>query len=429
MGISDFGEMTRLAKIARPDTCVITNIGTCHLENLGDRDGVLKAKTEIFKYLKKDGHIVLNGDDDKLCTVKEYEGIKPVFFGMEADKDIYADEIVSRGLKGMTCRIHVGGESFVTDIPMPGRHMVYNALAATAVGRIYGLTLEQIRHGIETLEAISGRFHMIETDRFLIVDDCYNANPMSMKASLDVLKDGAGRRVAILGDMGELGENEVQLHAEVGEHAAQCGIDVCICTGALSANIAKEKLSEKYPDRKIFIVDSLGASSGYGLLMDTLAAMRKDGKTIEELYNWAEEYKLNVHHWFFSTDLSFYIKGGRISKTAGAIGSLLNICPLLNMDYLGRLIPRFKIRTKKKVIRAIVDRMEENAQDGLDYSGKCYISQSACIEDAKEVARLVEERFPKLNGKVKINYIGTTIGSHTGPGTVALFFWGKKRED
>ena len=108
----------------------------------------------------------------------------------------------------------------MADIPMPGIHMVYNALAATAVGRIYGLTLEQIRHGIETLEAISGRFHMIETDRFLIVDDCYNANPMSMKASLDVLKDGAGRRVAILGDMGELGENEVQLHAEVGEHAA-----------------------------------------------------------------------------------------------------------------------------------------------------------------------------------------------------------------
>ena len=246
MGISDFGEMTRLAKIARPNTCVITNIGTCHLENLGDRDGVLKAKTEIFKYLKKDGHIVLNGDDDKLCTVKEYEGIKPVFFGMESDKDIYADEIVSRGLKGMTCRIHVGEESFTTDIPMPGRHMVYNALAATAVGRIYGLTLEQIRHGIETLEAISGRFHMIETDRFLIVDDCYNANPMSMKASLDVLKDGAGRRVAILGDMGELGENEVQLHAEVGEHAAQCGIDVCICTGPLSANIAK--MARKNPE-------------------------------------------------------------------------------------------------------------------------------------------------------------------------------------
>ena len=239
MGISDFGEMTRLAKIAKPDTCVITNIGTCHLENLGDRDGVLKAKTEIFKYLKKDGHIVLNGDDDKLCTVKEYEGIKPVFFGMEADKDVYADEITSRGLKGMTCRIHIGGESFMADIPMPGIHMEYNALAATAAGRIYGLTLEQIRHGIETLEAISGRFHMIETDRFLIVDDCYNANPMSMKASLDVLQDGAGRRVAILGDMGELGTNEAELHREVGEHAGKCRIDVLICTGALCKNMAK----------------------------------------------------------------------------------------------------------------------------------------------------------------------------------------------
>ena len=267
MGISDFGEMTRLAKIARPD------IGTCHLENLGDRDGVLKAKTEIFKYLKKDGHIVLNGDDDKLCTVKEYEGIKPVFFGMESDKDIYADEIVSRGLKGMTCRIHVGEESFTTDIPMPGRHMVYNALAATAVGRIYGLTLEQIRHGIETLEAISGRFHMIETDRFLIVDDCYNANPMSMKASLDVLKDGAGRRVAILGDMGELGENEVQLHEEVGEHAGKCDIDVLICTGKLCRNMA-ERAQRTNPDLKVIYEPDRES------LLEHLEGYVQDGDTI-----------------------------------------------------------------------------------------------------------------------------------------------------
>ena len=245
MGISDFGEMTRLAKIAKPDTCVITNIGTCHLENLGDRDGVLKAKTEIFGFLKENGHIVLNGDDDKLFTVKEYKGIKPIFFGMSDGCEVYADEIKSCGLKGMTCRIHVGEDTFQADIPMPGRHMVYNALAATAVGRIYGLTLEQIRHGIETLEAISGRFHMIETDRFLIVDDCYNANPMSMKASLDVLKDGDGRRVAILGDMGELGENEVALHEEVGAHAAECGIDVCICAGPLAAHIAAKARSNE----------------------------------------------------------------------------------------------------------------------------------------------------------------------------------------
>ena len=186
-------------------------------------------------------------------------------------------------------------------------------------------------------------------------------------------------------------------------------------------------LAEEYPDRKIYIVDSLGASSGYGLLMDALADKRDEGMSIDEAHDWIEAHKLNLHHWFFSTDLSFYVKGGRISKAAGFFGTMLNICPLLNMDNLGRLIPREKIRTKKKVIKTIVDRMEQCADDGLDYSGKCYISQSGCVEDAKEVAKLVEERFPKLNGKVEINYVGTTIGSHTGPGTVALFFWGNER--
>ena len=195
-----------------------------------------------------------------------------------------------------------------------------------------------------------------------------------------------------------------------------------------SAYMAKEELSARYPDRKIYVVDSLGASSGYGLLMDRLADLRDEGMSAEQIFEWAMEHRLNVHHWFFSTDLKFYIKGGRISKTAGFVGGMLGICPLLNMDDQGRLIPRAKIRSKRKVIQAIVDKMEENAEDGLNYSGKCYISQSACVEDAREVARLVEERFPKLNGRVEINYVGTTIGSHTGPGTVALFFWGKKRE-
>lgn len=240
MGISDFGEMSRLAKVAKPETCVITNIGTCHLENLGDRDGVLKAKTEVFKFLKPGGHIILNGDDDKLSTVREYNGIQPLFFGLDGNNPVYADEIVSHGLKGMSCRIHLEGDTFEVMVPMPGRHMVYNALAAAAVGRIYGLTNEEIRRGIESLEAISGRFKMIETEKFLIVDDCYNANPMSMKASLDVLQDGAGRRVAILGDMGELGENEIALHEEVGVHAAQCKIDVCICTGDLCRHMAEK---------------------------------------------------------------------------------------------------------------------------------------------------------------------------------------------
>lgn len=196
-----------------------------------------------------------------------------------------------------------------------------------------------------------------------------------------------------------------------------------------SALVARDTLQEQYPDRKIYIMDSLAASSGYGLLMDKLADLRDEGRSISEVYEWALANRLKLNHWFFSTDLTFYIKGGRISKASGFIGGMLNICPLLNVNHLGQLIPRYKIRTKRKVISAVVDKMEECIEEGRDYSGKCYISNSACYEDARAVADLIEERFPQLNGKVLINSIGTTIGSHTGPGTVAVFFWGKERVD
>ncbi|HAE44919.1 MAG TPA: DegV family protein [Lachnospiraceae bacterium] len=194
-----------------------------------------------------------------------------------------------------------------------------------------------------------------------------------------------------------------------------------------SAVLAAQDLRERYPERKIYIVDSLAASSGYGLLMDKLADLRDSGMNIDELRKWAEDNKLNCQHWFFTSDLTYLIRGGRVSKTSGAIGQLLNICPLLNVDYKGRLIAREKHRGKKKVIHAILNKMKEQAEGGLDYSGKCYISQSDCYDDARAVADAVEAAFPKLNGKVEINDIGTTIGSHTGPGTVALFFWGNER--
>ena len=210
-------------------------------------------------------------------------------------------------------------------------------------------------------------------------------------------------------------------------------VHVCLSSGISgtinSARNAALIVQERFPDRKVYIVDSLGASSGYGLLMDTAATKRDEGLTAEELAAWIEENRLYLHHWFFSTDLSSYVRGGRISKAAAVFGGLLEICPLLNMDNGGHLIPRSKIRTKKKVIKEIVARMEEHAQDGLDYSGKCYISNSACYDDARAVADLVEARFPKLNGKVEINHVGTTIGAHTGPGTVALFFWGDERTE
>lgn len=210
-------------------------------------------------------------------------------------------------------------------------------------------------------------------------------------------------------------------------------LHVCLSSGLSgtinSARSAAEILAPQYPDRKIYIVDSLGASSGYGLIMETLADKRDGGMDVDTLHTWVEENKLRMHHWFFSTDLTFYVKGGRISKAAGWFGGILKICPLLNMDNLGRLIPRTKIRGKKKVIEEAVNRMEQFAEGGLDYSGKCFISQSECYEDARAVADLVEEKFKNLNGRVVINYVGTTIGSHTGPGTVALFFWGAERKD
>lgn len=194
-----------------------------------------------------------------------------------------------------------------------------------------------------------------------------------------------------------------------------------------SANIAKEELSDKYPDRKIYVVDSLLASSGYGMFMDYLDDLRQEGRTIDEIYAWAEEHKYNVQSWFYVSDLTWLKKGGRVSASAAMLGTILNICPLMNVDYQGHLIPRKKVRTKNKVMEELVNKMEEHAENGRNYDGKCYICNSDCIEDARKVASMVEERFPALKGKVEIDSIGTVIGAHTGPGTVGLFFVGDRR--
>lgn len=249
MGISDFGEMHRLAKMARPDICVITNIGLCHLENLGSRDGILKAKTEMFDYAKPNATIILNGEDDRLITVKNWDGYSPQYFGLSTDMDAYAEDIHSLSLKGTTCTIHLKDEIFPVTIPIPGYHMIYNALAGALVGKEFGLTGSEIQAGIESLVPVSGRNNLIETDRFLIIDDCYNANPVSTKASLDVLATADSRKVAILGDMFELGTDEKELHQEVGAYAAEKKINQIICIGTLSeytAIGASGSLSEVY---------------------------------------------------------------------------------------------------------------------------------------------------------------------------------------
>lgn len=242
MGISDFGEMHRLAEIAAPDICVMTNIGLCHLENLGSREGILKAKTEVFSHMNEGGTVILNGDDDMLATVQTVNGKKPIFYTYHEavtryapeEKAVYADGVRQSGMEGIRMTLHLCGLSREVTIPIPGEHNIYNALAAACVGAACGMDLDTICKGIASVKTINGRSNLIEKDGITVIDDCYNANPVSMCASIDVLSGASGRKIAILGDMGELGEKECELHARIGRYAAEKGIDYLYCTGELS---------------------------------------------------------------------------------------------------------------------------------------------------------------------------------------------------
>lgn len=234
MGMSDFGEMERLSKIARPDVCIITNIGPCHLENCGDLDGVLRAKSEIFKYKNPDGAVFLNGDDEKLATLSK---MNPVFFGLTEKNAFYAGNLVSRGLKGYQADIHMKDEVVSVHVPTPGIHMVSNAVAAAAIGKYFDLTNEQIANGIAAFQPVGNRSNLIETEKYLIFSDCYNANPASMRASINVMKEALGRKVCLLGDMFELGVNERALHKEIGAYAVEAGMDLLLLIGDLAKEI------------------------------------------------------------------------------------------------------------------------------------------------------------------------------------------------
>lgn len=234
MGIDHFGEMHELAAVSQPDICIITNIGLAHMENLGSRDGILQAKTEVFDHLRPNAAVILNGDDDKLSTVETVQGKSPVFFGLSDHLEAYADDTCDRGLRGTDCTLHLSTGEVRVHIPVPGNHMIYNALAGACAGIALGLSLDEIKNGIASMKTIAGRVNLIETDSFLIIDDCYNANPVSMKGSLDILATAEGRTVAVMGDMFELGANENELHYNTGMHAAKNNIDVICCIGGLS---------------------------------------------------------------------------------------------------------------------------------------------------------------------------------------------------
>lgn len=294
MGISDFGEMSRLTKIARPDICIITNIGQCHLENLGDRDGVLKAKSEIFEGMQENGIVILNGEDDKLQTIKEVRGIKPKFFGLKENGENFcvAKNIVDKAMEGTELTISFeDGESIQALIPIAGGHMVYNAMAGAIAGKVLGLTNEEIQAGIENYQSIAGRNNTIRTENFTILDDCYNANPMSMKAAVDIIAKSKGRKVAILGDMFELGEDELKLHREVGAHAGKAGIDLLICVGERSKEMAEEagkctgKVVLHYQDREE-VIARIGTLLEKG---DTILVKASHGMGFDKIVKYLQE--------------------------------------------------------------------------------------------------------------------------------------------
>ena len=294
MGINSFGEMRRLSQIAKPDICVITNIGQCHLENLIDRDGVLRAKTEIFDFMSKDGFVVLNGDDDKLATIQEVHGRKPFFFGVGPEgpvaKDVFAVEIQSKGLFGSDFQMQLLGDDLDATVPLPGQHMVINAMAAACVGRILGMTNEDVLAGIASVKATGGRSNILKLTDKTIIDDCYNANPVSMKSAIDLLMMAQGPKVVILGDMFELGAEELALHREVGYYTARAPLDKLIFIGDLAKEMYEgamklRAMPEHYPDKTAFF-----AAHKRSEFADTTVLVKAShGMHFEEIVEWLKE--------------------------------------------------------------------------------------------------------------------------------------------
>jgi len=236
MGIDDFGQMDLLASIALPDVAVLTNIGDCHLENLNDRQGVLKAKSEIFKYLDKDGLIFLNGEDELLRIIKQPQRI--IYFGQQNNDDVYVLEEENCALEGSKIKVYFKDDSFGAHLKIAGKHSFNNVACACAIAKELGMSTEAMIRGIEKAETISGRNNIISGKKYTLIDDCYNANPHSMKAALDVLESVKERRVAILGEMYELGNDEVNLHREVGDYC-KGRVDLLLCVGELAGYIAE----------------------------------------------------------------------------------------------------------------------------------------------------------------------------------------------
>ncbi|MBQ8808477.1 MAG: UDP-N-acetylmuramoyl-tripeptide--D-alanyl-D-alanine ligase [Clostridia bacterium] len=241
MGMNHFGEMELLSSIALPTMCIMTNIGISHIENLGSRENILKAKSEVFSHMSATARCIFNGDDDLLRTL---DRPNRCYYGFDLRNDIFIESFYEHGFDGTDFEASVFGEKYNCSITVPGRHVLFAAMAAMAAGSWLGLTHQQIVDGLSSAKALSGRTNVIHTEKYTLIDDCYNAAPQSMISGIDLLikSDDHERSVCVFGDMGELGEDEKYLHKSVGEYAAKSKVGLLIAIGPLSKEIFRGAL-------------------------------------------------------------------------------------------------------------------------------------------------------------------------------------------
>lgn len=294
MGMNHFDEIHYLADIARPDIGVITNIGVSHIEFLGSRDGILQAKTELFDFFDEKNTAVLNREDDKLVTL---EGTLPgatIWYGTDDTAAVRAENIVQQGLACMEFTLVTHEEKMRISLPAPGKHMVSNALAAATVGLLLKLTPEEIKQGLESFHPSKMRMDVIHTKNGVtIINDSYNANPVSMKASLSILAELEGRKIAILGDMYELGEDSAKMHYEVGVEVAKLKIDCLICVGTLAKELMRGAEEKGLTETYYFETRQALEAGGFPMIQqgDTVLVKASRGVELEKTVESLQEVK------------------------------------------------------------------------------------------------------------------------------------------
>ena len=289
MGTNHFGEIESLARIVRPDVCVFTNIGDAHIEYLGSREGILKANCEMLAYRSPDASIIINGDDALLCTLRdEYPNV--ISYGSDPSCDIYSDDIEELGLEGSKFTAHFGGQTLAVTVPAPGSFMIQRALCAIAVGLALEVPANKITEGISLYAPVSGRMTIEKTTRYTLLNDAYNASPTSVAASIDVAVRAEGRHVLILGDMFELGKDELHYHREIGEYAAGKKAELILCVGKLSKAIYEGALS--VGGNAVYFKDKKSLLASLHTLLkpgDTILVKASNGMKLQDVADYIKE--------------------------------------------------------------------------------------------------------------------------------------------